>query len=261
MTYDQPPGGQPWLQQGQPYNTYPPPGYPQQPQYPPPGYQQPGYPPQQQYPPGYPPPGGPRKSWPRRHPILTTVLGLFGFFVVIGVIAGIAGGAGHTVTTGQVGSTPSATSSSTASASSSASSTAKVGSTITLTGNSSGEKMDVTVTRVISHAQPADQFFTPDPGKRFYAVQFRLADTGTAAYSDSPSNGAAAVDAAGQSYQATIGDVAGCESFPGTENIAAGDKGLGCIVFQVPDGAKITKVQFTLDSGFGPDTGQWDVRG
>jgi hypothetical protein len=26
---------------------------------------------------------------------------------------------------------------------------------------------------------------------------------------------------------------------------------------QVPQGAKITKVQFTLDSGFGPDTGQW----
>jgi hypothetical protein len=271
MTYDQPPGGQLWPQQGQPNNTHPPPGYPQQPQYPPPGYQQPGYqqpgyPPQQPYPPGYPPPGGgPRRSWPRRHPILTTVLGLFGFFVVIGVIAGIAGSAGHTVTTGQAGSTPAAASSGAASASSSASSTAsstaKVGSTITLGGNGSGEKMDVTVTRVISHAQPADEFSTPDPGKRFYAVQFRLADTGTAAYSDSPSNGASAVDAAGQSYQATIGDVAGCESFPGTENIAAGDKGLGCVVFEVPKGAKITKVQFTLNSGFGPDTGQWDVRG
>jgi hypothetical protein len=121
--------------------------------------------------------------------------------------------------------------------------------------------MDVTVTRVISHGQPADEFSSPDPGKRFYAVQFRLADTGTAAYSDSPSNGAAAVDAAGQSYQATISDVAGCQSFPGTENIAAGDKGLGCVVFQVPTGAKITKIQFTLDSGFGPATGQWDVRG
>ena len=54
MTYNQPPGGQPWPQQGQPY--------PQESQYAPPGYQQPGYPspgyPQQQYPPGYPPPGG-----------------------------------------------------------------------------------------------------------------------------------------------------------------------------------------------------------
>jgi hypothetical protein len=254
MTYDQPPGGQPWPQQGQPY--------PQQPQYPPPGYQQPpGYPPQ--YPPGYPPPpgGGPRKSWPRRHPILTGIIAAFGLFVLIGVIAGIAGTASHTVTTGtavQAGSSPSATASASSSASSSP---ARVGSTLTLTGNDPGEKMAVTVTRIISHAQPADEFSSPDPGKRFYAVQFRLSDTGTAAYSDSPSNGAAVVDNAGQSYQSTLYDVAGCESFPGTENIAAGDKGLGCVVFQVPAEAKITKVQFTLDSGFGPDTGQWDVRG
>jgi hypothetical protein len=249
MSNDQPPGGQPWPQQGQPYPQQP---YPEQPS------PLPGYPPQQQHPPGYPPPGGgPRKSWPRRHPILTTIIGLFGFFVVIIVIAAVAGTASHTVTTGQAGSTAS----STPSAASSASSTARLGSTITLTGNNSGEKMAVTVTKIVSHAQPADQFSTPDPGKRFYAVQFRLANTGSAAYSDSPSNGAAVVDSAGQSYQATIGDVTGCESFPGTENIAAGDKGLGCVVFQVPDEAKITKVQFTLDSGFGPATGQWDVRG
>jgi len=252
VTYDQPPGGQPWPQQGQPY--------PQQPQYPPPGYQQPsGYPPQ--YPPGYPPPGGgPRRSWPRRHPILTGIIAAFGLFVLIGVIAGIAGTASHTVTTGTAGQAASSQSATASASSSASSSTARVGSVITLTGNDSGEKMAVTVTRIISHAQPADQFSSPDPGKRFYAVQFRLADTGTTAYSDSPSNGAAVVDSAGQSYQASIYNVAGCESFPGTENIAAGDRGLGCVVFQVPRGAKITKVQFTLDSGFGPATGQWAVR-
>ena len=190
--------------------------------------------------------------------MLTAILGVSGFFVVIIVIAAIAGSGNHTVTTGQAGSTPS----SAPAASKAATSTARVGSVITLTGNSSGEKMAVAVTKIISHAQPADQFSTPDPGKRFYAVQFRLDDTGTAAYSDSPSNGAAVVDSAGQSYQSTVYDVAGCESFPGTENIAAGDKGLGCIVFQVPEGAKITKVQFTLDSGFGPQTasGPWAAK-
>jgi hypothetical protein len=265
MTYDPPSGGQPWPPQGPPGSPYPP-----QHQYPPPGYQQPGYQqpgylPQQPYPPGYPPPGGgPRRSWPRRHPILTALISVFGFFIVIIVIGAVAGTASHTVTTGQAGSTPTAVSpsSGTASASSSASSSpARVGSTLTLTGNGTGEKMAVTVTRVIRHAQPADEFSTPDPGKRFYAVQFRLADTGTAAYSDSPSNGAAVVDADGQSYESTLYDVAECQSFPGTENIAAGDKGIGCIVFEVPDGAKITEVQFTLDSGFGPGTGQWAVRG
>ena len=179
-----------------------------------------------------------------------------GFFVVIGVIAAAAGSGDHTVTTGQAGST----SSSTPAASKAASSTARVGSVITLTGNSSGEKMAVAVTKIISHAPPASDLDAPPSGKRLYAVQFRLDDTGSAAYSDSPSNGAAVVDSAGQSYQSSFESAAGCESFPGSENIAAGETGLGCIVFEVPVEAKITKVQFTLDSGLGPQTGQWAVR-
>jgi len=48
-------------------------------------------------------------------------------------------------------------------------------------------------------------------------------------------------------------------SFPATENIAPGATGLGCIVFEVPEKAKITGVQYTLESGMGPQTGQWDV--
>jgi hypothetical protein len=69
------------------------------------------------------------------------------------------------------------------------------------------------------------------------------------------------IDSAGQSYQSSLDSVAECESFPGTENIAVGSSGLGCIVFEVPTTVKITLVQFTLDSGMGPQTGQWDIRG
>ena len=252
--YQGQPYGQPGSQQsyGQPGGQY----YGQQP-YGPPGGQPPygglGY--------GYqPPPGGPRRSWPRRHKVLTALIGVFGFFVVIIVIGAAFGTASHTVTTGTAGQADSSPSGTPSASSSASSSPALVGSTLTLTGNDPGEKMAVTVTRVIRHAEPADEFSTPDPGKRFYAVQFRLHDAGSAAYSDSPSNGAAVVDADGQSYESTSYDVTGCQSFPGTENIAAGDTGLGCIVFEVPAGTKITKVQFTLDSGMGPDTGQWDVR-
>jgi hypothetical protein len=42
-------------------------------------------------------------------------------------------------------------------------------------------------------------------------------------------------------------------------NIAPGASGLGCIVFEVPQSAKITEVQFTLDSGFAQQTGQWNI--
>lgn len=138
-------------------------------------------------------------------------------------------------------------------------STARIGSSITLSGNDSGEQMTVTVVKVISDAKPGDEFSSAPAGDRLYAVQFRLKDSGSAAYSDAPSNGAAVVDSAGQSYQSALDNAAGCQSFPASENIAAGASGLGCIVFEVPEAAKITQVQFTLDSGMGSQTGQWDV--
>jgi hypothetical protein len=178
--------------------------------------------------------------------------------IVIIVAAAIAsaGNGSHTVTTGQAGATPT----SSASKAASPAGLAKIGSAIVLTGNSAGEKMAITVVKVFRHPQPASDFDSPTQGDRLYAVQFRLHDIGSAAYSDSPSNGAAVVDAAGQSYESSLDNVAECQSFPGTENIAVDGSGLGCVVFEVATSARITEVQFTLDSGMGPQTGQWNVR-
>ncbi len=171
-----------------------------------------------------------------------------GAAVLIIGIAVIAGGGGHSVRT--AGNTSPA----------GGTKTAGIGSAITLTGNDVGEQMAVTVTKVIKSPKPGDEFTIPKAGDRLYAVQFRLKDTGTAAYSDSPSNGSQVTDSKGQSYDASLADTAaGCTSFPGSETIAPGSSGLGCVVFEVPKSDKITEVQFTLNSGFGPDTGQWNV--
>jgi hypothetical protein len=226
------PGQPPY--QGQPYG--PPPG--QQP-YPGPGY---GYGPQ---------PPRRRKRHRVRHVITGVAVAVIGIIVIASIAS--AGNGSHTVTTGQAGATPT-------SSASKAASLAKIGSAIVLTGNSAGEKMAVTVVKVFRHPKPASDLDSPNQGHRLYAVQFRLHDIGSAAYSDSPSNGAAVVDAAGQSYESSLDNVAECQSFPGTENITAGSSGLGCVVFEVPTSARITEVQFTLDSGMGPQTGQWNVR-
>ena len=164
----------------------------------------------------------------------------------------LAGCAAHTVqTTGSGGSTSKARLASSAKP--------VVGAAITLSGNRSGEKMSVTVVKVIVDAT-GDDYTSPQAVNRLYAVQFRLRDTGSAAYSDSPSNGAEVVDSTGQSYEsAPGGSVGGCVLFPAAVNIAPGASGLGCIVFEVPVKTKITGVQFTLDSGMGPQTGQWKV--
>jgi hypothetical protein len=271
----------PWQPQGQPqYPPQQPYGQQPYPQGQPPPYGQQQAPGQQPYqgqpywPPGgqqpYPGPGsgygpgrGPQPPRRKRHRVRGVLIGAGALLVVIiAASAAASHGGDHTVTTGQTAAAA-ATSSPSASPSASASAsggTARIGSAITLTGNSSGEQMAVTVVQVFRHAQPATEFDDPSSGDRLYAVQFRLTDTGSAAYSDAPSNGAVVVDAKGQSYQPSFSDAAECQSFPGTENIAPGASGLGCIVFEVPQTAVITEVQFTLDSGMGPQTGQWDIR-
>jgi hypothetical protein len=206
--------------------------------------------------PGYQPPQGP-PGWqqpPRRkrHTVRNFLAPLGGFIVVvIVIIIVVANSGGHTVQT--------AGSTTTGIGKSVPAKAAGIGSAITLSGNDSGEQMSVTVTKVITDAQPGDEISGAPSGDRLYAVQFRLRDTGSAAYSDAPSNGAAVVDSSGQSYQSALDNAAGCQSFPGSENIASGASGLGCIVFEVPEAAKITEVQFTLDSGMGPQTGRWNV--
>jgi Domain of unknown function (DUF4352) len=228
---------------GQP--SFPPQGQP----WPQPGFGQHPYPGQPQYAPGPQPPLGLRR---KRH-VVRNVLACLGGLVVAVIVISVAANGGHSVKTSGAGTSGQAVSAQ-------GPTTARIGTAITLSGIDSGEQMAVTVTKVISHASPGDEFTSAPVGDRLYAVQFRLADIGSAAYSDSPSNGAEAVDSSAQSYQASVTDTAsGCTSFPATENIAPGASGLGCIVFEIPRAAKITGVQFTLDSGMGPQTGQWDV--
>jgi hypothetical protein len=137
------------------------------------------------------------------------------------------------------------------------------GQALTLYGFQSGEQMSVTLTKVIPDAQPGDQFSAPNAGDRLYAVQFKLANTGSAAYNDAPSNGTKIVDSAGKSFAPTfmVDSVGGCPMFPAVAQIAAGGSLQGCMGFEIPAAAKITAVQFTLDSGLATQTGQWSVPG
>jgi hypothetical protein len=137
--------------------------------------------------------------------------------------------------------------------------TAEVGSVITLAGLAAGEQLSVTVTKVYNEAQPIDQYNKAPGGERLYAVVFRLKNTGTAGYSDAPGNMALVFDSTGQSYPTEFDDVTECPSFPAVINIPAGASSAGCIAYEVPIDSKITMVQVILDSGYGPQTGDWKV--
>ncbi|WP_326771349.1 DUF4352 domain-containing protein [Streptomyces sp. NBC_01445] len=136
---------------------------------------------------------------------------------------------------------------------------AKTGDTITLKGMEDGSQLDVTVVKVVDPAKSSDDFMTPESGKRWIGVQFKLVNSGTKAYNDSPSNGAQVADAEGQQFQSTFGDITAGPSMSSSVKLTPGGKALGWIVFEAPTSSKVTQVQFAMDSGFSDQTGQWGI--
>lgn len=136
---------------------------------------------------------------------------------------------------------------------------AKVGDTIALKGTEDGSKLDVTVVKTVDPAKPSDEFTAPEDGNRWIGVQFQLVNTGAKAYSDSPGNGTQIADAQGQQFTSTFADISAGPSMANSVNLKPGAKALGWVVFEVPKASKGATVQFTMDSGFADQTGEWKL--
>ncbi|WP_413797101.1 DUF4352 domain-containing protein [Streptomyces iranensis] len=136
---------------------------------------------------------------------------------------------------------------------------ARIGDTITLSGQDDGEKLDVTMEKWLDPAKSADEFTTPAAGKRWVAVQIQLTNTGTTTYSDSPSNCVQAADTDGQRFDSTFGDITAGPQMTSDLKLPAGDKALGWVVIEVPKASKVATLQFTMNSGFADQTGQWKI--
>jgi hypothetical protein len=129
-----------------------------------------------------------------------------------------------------------------------------LGQSVVLAGQDSGEKIKLTVVALKDPARPANHYITAGKGKRYVGVEVRLTNVGTVVYKDSPSNGATLVGTSGHEYNAEFGDIGG--EFAGNTIDQVGDDRVGVLPFTVPKTDKPHELQFTLDSGFGPDTGQ-----
>jgi hypothetical protein len=202
----------------------------------------------------------------RRWPWIVSALTVVGIIIVVAttVTGKKATNAGKT-TTGSAVLTTSAAAVATTAAPTAASTTAAaaakahLGSTISLkSGAGYPEQLDVTLVQVQDNAPASNQYSAPDPGKKYYAIQYRLQNTGSQAYYDSPSNGAVVIDSQSQLYPATYADTAAGPSFPGSISIPPGGMALGWLTFQVPTTAVIASAQFRLQSGAGA-FGQWII--
>jgi len=135
---------------------------------------------------------------------------------------------------------------------------AGIGDSITLNGEE-GLKIKVTLVKVLDPV-PAGEFDQPEAGNRFLGVVIRLENVSSVAYDDSPSNGSTLIHGADEQADATIVTEGVCASgFATQAKIAPAGRRQGCIPFEIPRASKLKAFQFTLLSGFGPDTGEWSL--
>ena len=125
----------------------------------------------------------------------------------------------------------------------------------------SGDTYRVTLVKVIDPAQGADQFSSPDSGKRFVGLVFTIKALSGSPQNEDANNDAVLVGGNGQNYSADFDGIAGYTNFDsGTIHAAQGDTVTGAVTFQVPDGVPVSTVQWSALSGFGSMV-EWDVPG
>lgn len=262
---DQPPS---WPAGNQP-PSWPSPGQAQPPSWPSPGQTQPSWPSggadQGQRPPwppgGQPPFPGPGYGYGygpqpprfrRRHPLRNALIAL-GLFIVFGTVVRIA--TSHSA----VSVTPFPTASGNQATAREAP-PGKLGSSFDLQ-DGSGDTYRVTLVKVIDPAQGAGQFDSPDTGKRFVGLVFRIKALTGSPQNEDANNDAVLFGGNGQEYSADFSDIAGYTNFDsGTIHVAQGDTVTGAVTFQVPNGVTVSKAQWGALSGFG-STVEWDLTG
>ncbi|AYV31417.1 hypothetical protein EES41_32270 [Streptomyces sp. ADI95-16] len=130
------------------------------------------------------------------------------------------------------------------------------GETVPLSGGLPGERLDVTLVRVVDPASAA-----PDDADRLVAVQLRLENTGSAVYKDSPASCAHLLDTAGRRFAGLNASVPAGPAFPETVTLDPGGTTAGFVTFRLPKDAGLAAVQFALNGGLAEDVGQWSLSG
>lgn len=134
---------------------------------------------------------------------------------------------------------------------------ADIGDTITLEGFEE-IPIGVSVDAIVDPAE-ADGYFDPEEGNRFVAVQLTLTNTGTLNYNDSVENMPSVITPEGFSYSTTIAGVTAGSGFDGTLLLTPQDTRTGWVIFELPSEQSIAKLTLALDSGFGPEVGEWQL--
>jgi Domain of unknown function (DUF4352) len=112
--------------------------------------------------------------------------------------------------------------------------------------DASGNTYRVTLAKIINSAKGADQFTTPDNGKRFVGAVFTIKALNGSPSDEDANSDAALVGNNSQTYTADFDSIAGYTNFnSGSIDVAQGDTVTGAVTFQVPTGVAVSKLQWT----------------
>ncbi len=136
--------------------------------------------------------------------------------------------------------------------------TAGVGDVLTLTGMDDVQ-LKVKLVGIVDPV-PGGEF--DEAEGRFVGVKLKFTNVGDAAYDDAPANGATLITRGDEQIDMALMTEGECSgSFASSVKLAPGASRVGCIPFDVPAGKRLKTFQFTLDSGFADETGEWTITG
>jgi hypothetical protein len=118
----------------------------------------------------------------------------------------------------------------------------------------------VTAKQVLDPASGADQYTTPDAGKRFVGVQLTM--VGATGYShDDANSDAVIVGSNGQTYTSDFSSISAGTNFnSGDFSVSAGQRAAGWVTFQLPKGVSAASVQWQADVFNGNPPATWAIR-
>ncbi len=133
--------------------------------------------------------------------------------------------------------------------------TATLGSPLTLAGEGEGVEVEVTPLQVVDPA-PHDGVFPPEG--RYVAVQLRLRNVGSQPY-ELGTLAEALLDESGERFVPSPFTSDAGPSFPLLNPIPPGGEEVAFVTFDISSGSTPSRMQFTTDNGFGPETGEWTL--
>lgn len=130
-----------------------------------------------------------------------------------------------------------------------------VGDSFTVSGG--GSSYSVRLVRVLQHAAPSDEFEAAGPGKHLAGAHLII--TGVSGHeSDDANNDITAQGSDGQTYQPSFDTLAAGTDFDsGQFRVGPGDKRRGWVSFEIPDGVRVTELDWTPESGFNDTVASW----